>query len=134
MTRPRCTATTKKGTRCKKPAAQGTDPPLCPIHAGTAKVGAPPGNKNAEKHGYYATFPPQTPEERIADLKRRRHRLSRYLDENESKLDPLTYAKLTEMLSRLDGRIIQHEKHLAASQGPVSATKHDLDQALDAFW
>lgn len=78
--------------------------------------------------------PPQTPEERIADLKRKRRRLSRYLDENESDVDPLTYAKLVEMLSRLDGRIIQHEKHLAASQGPDGASKHDLDQALETFW
>jgi hypothetical protein len=80
------------------------------------------------------TIPPQTPAERIADLKRKRHRLSRYLDENESDLDPLTYAKLTEMPSRLDGRIIQHEKHLAASQGQDAASHHDLDQALDTFW
>ncbi len=52
----RCTATCADGTPCSAWAVRGTDPPLCAAHGGTdARIGAPPGNTNALKHGYHAS-------------------------------------------------------------------------------
>lgn len=46
---PRCGAKTRKGTSCQAPAmANGR----CRMHGGKS-TGAPQGNKNAFKHGYY---------------------------------------------------------------------------------
>jgi len=46
---PRCGAKTRKGTPCKAPAmANGR----CRMHGGKSP-GAPKGNKNALKHGFY---------------------------------------------------------------------------------
>jgi hypothetical protein len=47
-TQPRCTATTKVGQPCRAYAARGT------VHAGLCVAGAPKGNRNAVKHGFYA--------------------------------------------------------------------------------
>lgn len=47
---PRCGARTRKGTPCQAPAmANGR----CRMHGGKS-TGAPKGNKNAWKHGYYS--------------------------------------------------------------------------------
>jgi len=49
-----CSATTAAGKPCRAHAVHGTDPPLCSAHAGrNAGAGAPHGNQNARKHGYY---------------------------------------------------------------------------------
>ncbi len=46
---PRCGAKTRKGTPCKSPAmANGR----CRMHGGKS-TGAPKGNQNALKHGFY---------------------------------------------------------------------------------
>ena len=51
----RCTAITRAGKPCKAWAITGNNPPLCSAHAGrNASAGAPPGNHNARKHGYYS--------------------------------------------------------------------------------
>ena len=51
----RCTATTNLGKPCRSWAVHGTDPPRCVAHGGgSGKHGAPRGNKNAVKHGFYA--------------------------------------------------------------------------------
>jgi len=50
-----CKAPTRKGTRCKRSAKAGSD--FCGVHDGSgARPGAPPGNQNARKHGFYAEF------------------------------------------------------------------------------
>jgi hypothetical protein len=49
---PHCTATTKAGNPCKNHAKKGEQ--LCSSHAGTA--GAPAGNQNARKHGFYSSI------------------------------------------------------------------------------
>lgn len=54
MTPQRCTATCKDGTPCRAWAVRGTDPPLCSAHRDHPNWGAPHGNDNALKHGYYA--------------------------------------------------------------------------------
>jgi uncharacterized protein YjcR len=46
----RCGAKTRKGTPCKSPAMKNG---RCRMHGGMS-TGAPKGNKNAFKHGYYS--------------------------------------------------------------------------------
>jgi uncharacterized protein YjcR len=47
---PRCGAKTRRGTPCQCPAMLNG---RCRIHGGTAP-GAPKGNRNAVKHGFYS--------------------------------------------------------------------------------
>jgi hypothetical protein len=52
----RCSATTATGESCRAWAVRGSDPPLCSIHSGRAKGGAPPGSdKPNTKHGFYSS-------------------------------------------------------------------------------
>lgn len=47
---PRCEARTRQGTPCQAPAMKNG---RCRMHGGLS-TGAPKGNKNALKHGYYS--------------------------------------------------------------------------------
>ena len=47
----RCGAKTRSGKPCRSPAVQGKR--RCRMHGGAPGSGAPPGNKNAQKHGFY---------------------------------------------------------------------------------
>ena len=50
----RCTGTVLSGEPCRAWAVRGSEPPLCAVHAGLNQgAGAPKGNKNALKHGFY---------------------------------------------------------------------------------
>jgi hypothetical protein len=64
MTSRRCTATCADGSPCRAWAVHGSDPPRCAPHGGgKASVGAPAGNQNALKHGFYAaSSPPAGPQ------------------------------------------------------------------------
>ena len=48
---PRCGAKTRSGTPCQSPAVRGKK--RCRMHGGAEGSGAPRGNQNALKHGYY---------------------------------------------------------------------------------
>jgi hypothetical protein len=62
----RCKATTRKGTRCKRAAKAGSDFCGLPQHGGSGRSpGAPAGNQNARRTGFYAGL--FTAEE-VADL------------------------------------------------------------------
>lgn len=78
--------------------------------------------------------PMESLRQRIADLRRKRERLSRYIDDQQFDLEPMEYAKLADMLSRLDGRIARLEKDLDGSQAQVDALERDLDVALGIIW
>lgn len=47
----RCGAKTRSGKPCQSPAVSGRK--RCRMHGGAPGSGAPKGNKNAMKHGYY---------------------------------------------------------------------------------
>jgi glucans biosynthesis protein len=47
----RCGAKTRCGRPCRSPAVQGKR--RCRMHGGAPGSGAPIGNKNAQKHGFY---------------------------------------------------------------------------------
>lgn len=58
----RCSAVTKAGKPCRAWAIVGSNPPLCSAHSGrNVGAGAPPGNQNARRHGFYSQR--LTPEE-----------------------------------------------------------------------
>ncbi len=62
----RCSVVSKGGQACRAWAIRGSSPPLCVAHAGRNKgAGAPKGNQNALKHGFYA---PSIRAETLADL------------------------------------------------------------------
>ena len=66
----RCGAKTRRGTPCQSPAVRGKK--RCRMHGGAKGSGAPLGNKNALKHGFYT-------KEAIAERKKmtdRDHELS----------------------------------------------------------
>ena len=48
---PRCGAKTRSGSACRSPAVRGKK--RCRMHGGAAGSGAPEGNQNALKHGFY---------------------------------------------------------------------------------
>ena len=47
----RCGARTRRGSPCRSPAVRGRR--RCRMHGGAPGSGAPLGNRNALKHGYY---------------------------------------------------------------------------------
>lgn len=51
LTSLRCGAKTRSGKPCRSPAVNGKK--RCRMHGGAPGSGAPPGNKNALKHGRY---------------------------------------------------------------------------------
>jgi len=48
----RCGARTRSGNPCRSPVVRGKR--RCRMHGGAAGSGAPVGNKNAWRHGYYS--------------------------------------------------------------------------------
>lgn len=50
----KCSHTTLAGKPCNAWAIRGSDPPTCAIHAKLTGGGAPKGNQNARKHGFYS--------------------------------------------------------------------------------
>jgi hypothetical protein len=51
LSSPRCGARTRAGEFCRAPAVGGKK--RCRMHGGAPGSGAPPGNKNALKHGRF---------------------------------------------------------------------------------
>jgi uncharacterized protein YjcR len=51
LSSPRCGARTRSGKPCRSPAVDGKK--RCRMHGGAPGSGAPRGNKNAVKHGFY---------------------------------------------------------------------------------
>ena len=49
---PRCGAKTRSGKPCRSPSVAGKK--RCRMHGGAEGSGAPKGNQNAFKHGYYS--------------------------------------------------------------------------------
>jgi uncharacterized protein YjcR len=49
---PRCGAKTRSGKACRSPAVHGKK--RCRMHGGAPGSGAPKGNRNALKHGFYS--------------------------------------------------------------------------------
>jgi glucans biosynthesis protein len=72
LSRPRCGARTRSGKPCRAPAVEGK--PRCRMHGGAAVSGAPRGNKNAQKHGFY-TREAIAQRQQLAELMRQSRKL-----------------------------------------------------------
>lgn len=135
----RCSARCADGSPCMAWAVRGTDPPLCASHGGTAaRPGAPAGNQNALKHGYYAQpdLPPHCTIDAIIDnLYHRQIRLDAYIDEILAD-GAATITELAHLLrihgqnaSRL-GRLLRDRRALSgdAADGISGAIARALDE------
>lgn len=82
-----CTGTKADGTPCRRWATPGSVPPRCAAHpteGEPAAAGAPKGNQNAVKHGYYKSpaEPPRTIEDIFTGLAARQAQLEDYINAN----------------------------------------------------
>jgi hypothetical protein len=130
-----CSAKVASGAPCMAFAIRDSDPPLCPAHSGL--LGAPRGNTNALKHGYYQRkLSPEEAELQFDEavnvaLKQEAilirvvlRRLSQYLLNDEVPVDkiasiaPLIFTG-TRALAYIQRQVIESED------------KIDLDEALD---
>jgi hypothetical protein len=135
----RCTATTQAGRPCRAWAVAGTDPPRCAPHGGGARpVGAPPNNRNAEKHGLYGESRAVSVGNLSADLA---DRLERFADSIEARADELTLDQLARLLdtySQAIGRLariqrLEQQLHDAGGDKLERAVDWTLDQ-LSEQW
>ncbi len=134
----RCTATTRKGKPCHSWPTHGSN--QCAAHGGTkAKIGAPPGNKNAQTHGAYAAETDAVDlDARIRDLNRRINQLSHYIDKallGDGEDDTITitdYGALVaiygQLTSRL-GRLLRDQQQLGG--GSNAELEQAIADALD---
>ena len=132
-----CTATRADGFPCRAWAVRGSDPPRCAPHGGgSAPVGAPPGNQNALKHGFYArTHSPalagqDRQDSAIAKRCVTHLRVQRYIDEHKHHLSVPELVSLcglyTQNFSRLT-RLVQ------AHYGAEASSKDDVKARLAAI-
>lgn len=78
--------------------------------------------------------PSESLEDRIADLRGKRERLSRAIDGLDPGADLMLYARATGLLSTLDGRLAGLEKQSMELGKRVGQELRDIEEALDAFW
>jgi hypothetical protein len=141
----RCEATRADGTPCRAWAVRGSDPPQCAAHGGTrARIGAPPGNQNALKHGFYVrraceerlddTSPDEwTIDTIILDLCIKQARLSRYIEVHMEDLRADQLARFLQVhgqnASRL-GRLLRDCRALGGdtTDGIYNAIAQALDE------
>lgn len=134
MTRRKCTATTAADQPCKAWAVHDSDPPRCSAHGGgRGKIGAPPGNDNAQTHGAYATQEPSVDlSVRIADLDRRIGNLSKYIDLHFIDLEPDEYRALLALYGVLCSRLGRLMRDRAQLGGDRDDELHRaMNEALD---
>ena len=136
----RCTATTASGSPCKAWSVRHTDPPLCGAHGGgTRPAGAPPGNTNALKHGFYSHREgPVTIESVIEDLATKQAALSAYVDANAAELtteELVTLLRLQGQNASRIGRLLRDQRALSgdAADGLSGAIAQALDE-LASEW
>jgi hypothetical protein len=72
LSSPRCGAKTRSGGSCRSPAVSGKK--RCRMHGGAPRSGAPRGNKNALKDGFY-TRQAKAERRRVRDLLRQSRKL-----------------------------------------------------------
>jgi hypothetical protein len=125
----RCSATTKAGAQCKAFAIRDSDPPLCAIHAGRAIGGAPPGNRNAVTHGFYAAT---NISDVILDLASKQAQLSALIDACFTQLDPRTIPDLARLLALHGQNASRIGRLLRDRQALSSETTDELTDAIHA--
>ena len=126
----RCSAACADGSACRAWAMRGSDPPLCAAHSG--RVGAPPGNRNAVRHGFYSR-PVQEVSgigDVVLDLEHRITRMMDFLDECQDREEMLRATALYgQMVSRY-GRLLRDKRALSgeSADGILDAIGKALDE------
>ena len=129
----KCTATTHAGQPCQAWAVHNTQPPLCSAHGGGNRpIGAPKGNTNALKHGFYAADPQAiTIDDAIAGLVDKMRRLDTIIAETKGNGDYLVrlFELYTQASSRLS-RMLRDRRALSgdAADGIAGAIAQALDE------
>jgi hypothetical protein len=136
----KCTELTASGTPCKAWAVHGTDPPRCAAHGGgKAPVGAPPGNRNAETHGFYSqprtdarscvscVSTPASIDDIFNGLAEKQAQLDRYITDNLPDLDAEVVIKLLGLYAQNASRLSRILRDRAAITGE---TADELDDAI----
>ena len=122
------------GQPCRAWAVRGSEPPRCAAHAG--RVGAPPGNQNARRHGFYArTSSPadctiQGIDAAIADLERRITQVAKFLETCEEPETMLrAFTVYAQAMSRY-GRLLRDQRALSgkSADGLLDAIGKALDE------
>lgn len=136
----KCTGTRLDGKPCTASAAPGTNPPRCWRHPETktptpAKkpVGAPKGNKNAEKHGGYAGILPIDLNARIAALHKRLQHVENYLDLNADDLSAEEYIKLAALQGQLLSRLDRVTRGRDKDSDAATKAEVDIDAVLQVL-
>lgn len=117
---------TARGVLCRSWAVAGTDPPRCASHGGTKKSpGAPEGNQNATKHGYYSTrdlphASPRTLEETIGNLGYLHRKLFEYIEDHFPNLEVQEIVSLFSLFGQNSNRIGRLLRDLRAISGETS--------------
>ena len=127
----RCTAQTKAGKPCQAFAVHNSNPPRCAAHGGSsAPVGAPPGNTNALKHGYYARPAGPTIEDAIHGLTEAMTRIWQLIEQHEGPNGHLAhlFQIYTQACSRLS-RLLRDQQSF--SGGAQAEFEQAINAALD---
>jgi hypothetical protein len=126
----KCTELTASGTPCKAWAVHGSDPPRCAAHGGgKAPVGAPPGNRNAQTHGFYSRpdVPPTSIDDIFTGLAEKQAQLDRYITAQLPDLDAEVVIKLLGLYAQNASRLSRILRDRAAITGE---TADELDDAI----
>ena len=131
----KCSYTKPDGTPCNAWAMRESNPPLCSAHRKDKgpKVGAPSGNKNAEKHGGYAAIPPTGDlDEEIAVLQARRRQITEYIRTHLHELTPEELVRLATLEGQDSTRMGRlHRDKLITTGESGDAVEDDFDDVLD---
>lgn len=128
LSRP-CSQLTAQGEPCQAWAVHGSDPPLCSAHAGrNVGAGAPVGNQNRLKHGFYSRSfrleeledvldhdPKSILESEIACARVALQRVMAFMAEPKTDMQSWEYAKLASLVfygTRTVARLVREHKAL----------------------
>lgn len=135
MSRPRprrCTANRADNQPCQAWSVPGSNPPRCGAHGGGSKrPGAPSGNTNALKHGFYSSDPAAVSiDDAIAGLIDKLERVDALLPGIE---DPEHLIRLFELYTQASsrlGRLLRDRRALSgdAADGIAGAIAQALDE------
>lgn len=126
-----CTGTTANGTPCRRWATPGSDPPRCAAHPTVgepAPAGAPRGNQNAVKHGYYRSpaEPPRTVEDIFTGLADRQAQLEQYLNVNLHDLEGEDVIRLIALYAQNASRL----SRILRDKRQMGGSTDELEQAI----
>ncbi|WP_347336521.1 MULTISPECIES: HGGxSTG domain-containing protein [Bradyrhizobium] len=125
-TSPRCGAQTRDGDTCRAPALRGR--PRCRMHGGAAGSGAPFGNSNAVKHGFFTS---EAIEERelVRTVLREAERLLRQLPSGFKAIRNFGDTEPEHLIGNGSAAAhLTYDKSVRCNHGPIKADPPDRDR------